>query len=126
MRAASACPAFEIGQAPFQGGKPFGHGIPGSAPAAAMALIPASPRWSGSGRGPRRRGGAVMLGCTRRERLAELRCRAKPGRAQRRKSRPSFRKFGIGGEPGHLALPERDPVFRKLFEILGASHHAGL
>jgi len=35
-------------------------------------------------------------------------------------------KLGIGGEPGHLALPERDPVFRKLFEILGASHPSGL
>ena len=126
MRAASACPAFEIGQAPLKGGNPFGHGIPGSARAAAMARIPASPRWSGSGRGPRRRNGAVMLACTRREGLAELRCCAEPGRAQGGESGPSFRKLGIGGEPGHLALPERDPVFRKLFEILGASHKAVL
>ena len=82
MRAASACPAFEIGQAALKDGDAFGHGIPGSAPAAAMARIPASPRWSGSGRGPRRRGGAVMLGCTRRERLAELCCRTEPGGAE--------------------------------------------
>jgi hypothetical protein len=32
----------------------------------------------------------------------------------------------IGGEPGYLALPKRDPVFRKLFDILGASHGARL
>ena len=82
MRAASACPAFEIGQAPFQGGDAFGHGIPGSAPAATMARIPASPRWSGSGRGPRRRSGAVMRRGTRRERLAELCGGAEPGRAE--------------------------------------------
>jgi len=49
---------------------------------------------------------------TRRERLAELRRRAKPGRTERGESRPSLRKLGIGGEPGHFALPERDPVFR--------------
>ncbi len=127
MRAASACPAFEIGQAPFKGGNPLGHGIPGSIPPAAMARIPANPRWSGSGRGPRRRNGAVMLG--RRaggERLGELRRRPEPGRAKRGKRRPFFRQFRIGGEPGNLALPKRDPVFRKLFDILGAGHGARL
>jgi len=63
---------------------------------------------------------------TRRERLAELRRRAKPGRTERGESRPSLRKLGIGGEPGHFALPERDPVFRQSVEILGPSHRAGL
>jgi hypothetical protein len=63
---------------------------------------------------------------TGRERLAELRCRAEPGRTERGKSRPSLRKLGIGGEPGYLALPERDPVFRQSVEILGPSHEAGL
>ena len=127
MRASSACPAFEIGQAPLKDGDAFGHGIPGSAPAAAMARIPASPRWSGSGRGPRRRKGAVMLG--RRaggERLGELRRGPEPGRPERGKSRPFFYQFRIGGEPGYLALPKRDPVFRKLFDILGAGHGARL
>ena len=126
MRAASACPAFEIGQAALKGGDAFGHGIPGSIPAAAMARIPASPRWSGSGRGPRRRSGAVMRRGTGRERLAELCCRTEPGRPKRGKSRPFFYQFRIGGEPGYLALPQCDPVFRKLFDILGASHGARL
>jgi len=67
-----------------------------------------------------------MLGGARREGLAELGGGAEPGRAKGSKSRPSFGKLGIGGEPGDLALPERDPVFRKLFDILGASHHLGL
>jgi hypothetical protein len=67
-----------------------------------------------------------MLGSTWRERLAELGGGAEPGRAEGGKGRPSFGQFRIGGEPGHLALPERDPVFRKLFEILGASHPSGL
>jgi len=127
MRAASACPAFEIGQAALKDGDAFGHGVPGSAPAAAIARIPASPRWSGSGRGPRRRNGAVMRG--RRaggERLGELRRGLEPGRPERGKSRPFFYQFRIGGEPGYLALPKRDPVFRKLFDILGASHGARL
>ena len=80
MRAASACPAFEIGQAALKGGDAFGHGIPGSIPAAAMARIPASPRWSGSGRGPRRRNGAVMLGRrTGGERFGDLRGGLEPG-----------------------------------------------
>ena len=127
MRAASACPAFEIGQAALKGGDAFGHGIPGSAPAAAMARIPASPRWSGSGRGPRRRNGAVMLGRrTGGERFGELRGGLEPGRPERGKSRPFFYRLRIGGEPGYLALPKRDPVFRKLFDILGASHGTSL
>jgi hypothetical protein len=63
---------------------------------------------------------------TRRERLAELRGRTEPGRTEGGESRPSFRKLGIGGEPGYLALPERDPVFRQSVEILGPSHGAGL
>jgi hypothetical protein len=67
-----------------------------------------------------------MLGGTWREGLAELGRRAEPSRAEGGKSRPSFGQFRIGGQPGNLALPERDPVFRKLFEILWASHHAGL
>jgi hypothetical protein len=67
-----------------------------------------------------------MLRGTWREWLAELGCGAEPGSAQCGKSRPSFGKLGIGGEPGYLALPQRDPVFRKLFDILGASHLSGL
>ena len=127
MRAASACPAFEIGQAPFKGGNPLGHGIPGRAPAAAMARIPASPKWSRSGRGPRRRNGAVMRGRgAGGERLGELRRGPEPGRPKRGKSRPFFYQFRIDGEPGYLALPKRDPVFRKLLDILGASHGARL
>jgi hypothetical protein len=63
---------------------------------------------------------------TWRKGLAELGGGAEPGRAQGGKGRPSFGQFRIGSEPGHLALPERDPIFRKLFEILGASHPAGL
>ena len=123
MRAASACPAFEIGQAALKGSDAFGHGILGSAPAAAMARIPASPRWSGSGRGPQRRNGAVMLGRhTGGKRFGELRGGFEPGRPERGKSRPFFYQLRISGETGNLALPKRDPVFRKLFDILGASH----
>ena len=127
MRASSACPAFEIGKPALQGGNPLGHGIPGSIPPAASALIPASPRWSGRGRGPRRRSGAVMRGRRPRgEGLGEMRRRAEPSRPQRSESRPFFCQFRIGGEPGHLALPKRDPVFRQSVEILGASHGQAL
>ena len=63
---------------------------------------------------------------TGRERLAELRCRAEPGRTQGGKSRPSFRKLGIGGKARYLALPKRDPVFRQSVEIVLPSHKAGL
>jgi hypothetical protein len=63
-----------------------------------------------------------MLGSTGREGLAELGGGAEPSRAERGKSRPSFGQFRIGREPGHLALPERDPVFRQSVEILGPSH----
>jgi hypothetical protein len=63
---------------------------------------------------------------TWREGLAELRRRAEPGRAEGGESRPSLRQFGIGGKAGHLALPERDPVFRQSVEIVLPSHQAGL
>lgn len=60
------------------------------------------------------------------ERLGEMRGGTQPSRAQRGKSGPFFREFRIGGKASNLALPKRDPVFRKSVEIFGPSHQQGL
>ena len=118
---------------------------PGAAPARPAARrghrrrppAPATPRpapsirCSGSGRGPRRRSGAVMRGAHgggAAEAASPARCgrraarRPRASRPRRAPPRPSGRGPGlgglaVGGQPGDLALPQRDPVLGQLLQL---------